>query len=93
MIYICSVFIWTDFPSCIILIGSTTKKHGYFKQIIHMQFTYVTIYRNKFVYALMQIKTKFEYYSVLQFYFFNLVNLLIVLFDLPKNIVLCMLHL
>ena len=42
---------------------------------------------------LLQIKPKFEYYSVVQILFIHLVNLFTIVFDLSKKIVLCTLHL
>ena len=42
---------------------------------------------------LLQIKPKFKYYSIVQILFIYLVNLFIIVFYLPRNSVLCTLHL
>ena len=54
---------------------------------------YVTLFSRKLCVLLLQIKPKFEYYSIVQIIFIFLINSSIIVFDLPRTIVLCTLHL
>ena len=66
------------------------KMQGYSKQIIHMQCYVCYNFQMQVVRVLLLQIQPIEYYSVMQFFF---INLFITVFDLPRNIVLCMLHL